>query len=55
MIAQRLQRFVDIVGADRVIAGSDSGFGIFAGFGAVDENIVYAKLAAMAQGAQRVT
>ena len=55
LIAQRLQRFVDIVGADRVIAGSDCGFGTFAGFGAVDEDIVYAKLAAMAQGAQRVT
>ena len=54
LIAQRLQRFVDIVGAERVIAGSDCGFGTFAGFGAVDEDIVYAKLAAMAEGAQRV-
>jgi 5-methyltetrahydropteroyltriglutamate--homocysteine methyltransferase len=54
LIAQRLQRFVDIVGAERVIAGSDCGFGTFAGFGAVDEDIVYAKLAAMAEGAERV-
>ena len=54
LIAQRLQRFVDIVGTDRVIAGSDCGFGTFAGFGAVDEDIVYAKLAAMAEGAARV-
>jgi 5-methyltetrahydropteroyltriglutamate--homocysteine methyltransferase len=53
-IAQRLQRFVDIVGAERVIAGSDCGFGTFAGFGAVDEDIVYAKLASMAEGAARV-
>jgi 5-methyltetrahydropteroyltriglutamate--homocysteine methyltransferase len=51
LVAQRLQRFVDIVGSDRVIAGSDCGFGTFAGFGAVDEDIVYAKLVAMAQGA----
>lgn len=51
LIAQRLQRFVDIVGAERVMAGSDCGFGTFAGFGAVDEGIVYAKLAAMAEGA----
>jgi 5-methyltetrahydropteroyltriglutamate--homocysteine methyltransferase len=51
LVAQRLQRFVDIVGPDRVIAGSDCGFGTFAGFGAVDEDIVYAKLAAMAEGA----
>jgi 5-methyltetrahydropteroyltriglutamate--homocysteine methyltransferase len=53
LIAQRLQRFVDIVGAERVIAGSDCGFGTFAGFGAVDEDIVYAKLASMAKGAAR--
>ena len=53
LITQRLQRFADIVGADRVIAGSDCGFGTFAGFGAVDEDIVYAKLAAMAEGAAR--
>ena len=51
LVAQRLQRFVDIVGAERVIAGSDCGFGTFAGFGAVDPDIVYAKLAAMAEGA----
>ena len=50
LIAQRVQRFVDIVGAGRVIAGSDCGFGTFAGFGAVDEEIVYAKLAALREG-----
>jgi 5-methyltetrahydropteroyltriglutamate--homocysteine methyltransferase len=50
LIAQRLQRFVDIVGRERVIAGSDCGFGTFAGFGAVDSDIVYAKLSAMAEG-----
>ena len=54
LVAQRLQRFVDIVGADRVIAGSDCGFGTFAGFGAVDPDIAYAKLAAMAEGAALV-
>ena len=51
LVAQRLRRFVDIVGRERVIAGSDCGFGTFAGFGAVDEDIVYAKLAAMVEGA----
>lgn len=55
LIAQRLQRFVDIVGAERVIAGSDCGFGTFAGFGAVDADIVYAKLAAMREGAAMVS
>ncbi|QFT33033.1 cobalamin-independent methionine synthase II family protein [Roseibium porphyridii] len=50
-VAQRLDRFVDIVGSDRVIAGSDCGFGTFAGFGAVDPEIAYAKLGALAEGA----
>lgn len=51
LVAERLGRFVAIVGADRVMAGSDCGFGTFAGFGAVDPSIAYAKLASMAEGA----
>ena len=51
LVAQRIERFVGIVGADRVIAGSDCGFGTFAGFGAVDPEIAYAKLATLAEGA----
>jgi 5-methyltetrahydropteroyltriglutamate--homocysteine methyltransferase len=51
LVAQRLERFVNIVGADRVIAGSDCGFGTFAGFGSVDPDIAYAKLSALAEGA----
>lgn len=51
LVAQRLRHFTDIVGSDRVIAGSDCGFGTFAGFGAVDPDIAYAKLKAMAEGA----
>ncbi len=51
LVAQRIQRFVDIVGADRVIAGSDCGFGTFAGFGAVAPDIAYAKLKSLAEGA----
>jgi 5-methyltetrahydropteroyltriglutamate--homocysteine methyltransferase len=54
LIAQRLERFVEIVGKDRVYAGSDCGFGTFAGFGAVDPDIAYAKLAALAEGAALV-
>ena len=50
-VAQRLHRFVDAVDAERVQASSDCGFGSSAGFGAVDADIVYAKLAAMAGGA----
>jgi 5-methyltetrahydropteroyltriglutamate--homocysteine methyltransferase len=54
LVAQRLERFTAIVGKDRVIAGSDCGFGTFAGFGAVDPEIAWAKLATLAQGARQV-
>jgi 5-methyltetrahydropteroyltriglutamate--homocysteine methyltransferase len=54
LIRQRLERFTGIVGTDRVMAGSDCGFGTFAGFGAVDPEIAWAKLAALAEGAALV-
>jgi len=52
LVAQRIERFANIVGRERVIAGTDCGFSTFAGFGAVDEDIVYAKLKAMSEGAE---
>ncbi|MBC7738790.1 MAG: epoxyalkane--coenzyme M transferase, partial [Candidatus Saccharibacteria bacterium] len=42
-----------ICGRDRVIAESDCGFGTFAGYGAVDPEIAWAKLAALKEGARR--
>ncbi len=51
LVAQRINCFADIVGRERVIAGTDCGFSTFAGFGAVDEDIVYAKLGSMVEGA----
>jgi len=51
LVAQRIGRFTEIVGAERVIAGSDCGFGTFAGFGAIDQDIAYAKLKAISDGA----
>lgn len=51
VVRQRIERFTEIVGADRVIAGSDCGFGTFAGFGSVDPEIAYAKLTALSEGA----
>ena len=54
LIRQRIERFVGIVGRDRVMAGSDCGFGTFAGFGTVDPDIVYEKLCSLAEGARRV-
>mgnify|MGYP006074653297 FL=1 len=55
LVAERIQKFVDIVGSERVIAGSDCGFGTFAGFGAVDPDIAFAKLKALSEGAALVT
>jgi 5-methyltetrahydropteroyltriglutamate--homocysteine methyltransferase len=54
LIAQRIERFTGIVGRDRVIGGSDCGFGTFAGFGVVDPDIAYAKLTSLSQGAALV-
>ena len=51
LVAERIERFANIVGRDRVIAGTDCGFSTFAGFGNVDSEIVYAKLHALAEGA----
>ncbi len=45
LVAERLERFAGIVGRERVMAGSDCGFGTFAGFGAVHPSITFEKLA----------
>ena len=52
LVAERINKFVNIVGKDRVIAGSDCGFGTFAGFGAVDPEIAFAKLESLSEGAK---
>lgn len=54
VVARRIEGFVDLFGAERVIAGTDCGFSTFAGFGAVDPEIVYAKLRTLAEGAAMV-
>jgi 5-methyltetrahydropteroyltriglutamate--homocysteine methyltransferase len=51
VVAERIERFTGMVGPQRVIAGTDCGFSTFAGFGAVDAEIVWAKLSALAEGA----
>lgn len=51
VVANRIEKFVHIVGKERVIAGTDCGFSTFAGFGAVDEQIVWAKLSSLVEGA----
>jgi 5-methyltetrahydropteroyltriglutamate--homocysteine methyltransferase len=52
LVAERLVKFADLVGRERVLAGSDCGFSTFAGFGPVDPDITYMKLESMAQGAR---
>jgi 5-methyltetrahydropteroyltriglutamate--homocysteine methyltransferase len=51
VVALRIEQFTALVGPERVIAGTDCGFSTFAGFGAVDPDIVYAKLETLAAGA----
>src|SRR5690349_21291025 len=45
LIAQRIHQFADIVGRERVMAGTDCGFGTFAGIGKMDPRISWLKLA----------
>ena len=51
LVAQRIEQFARIVGRERVLAGTDCGFGTFAGFGAVHPPIAWAKLRSLAEGA----
>jgi 5-methyltetrahydropteroyltriglutamate--homocysteine methyltransferase len=55
LVAERLCRFADIVGRERVIAGTDCGFGTFAGYGKIDPDIAFKKLRTMAEGAAIAT
>ena len=52
LIAQRVERYTAIVGTDRVIAGTDCGFGTFAGYGKIDPDVTWKKLAALSEGAR---
>jgi 5-methyltetrahydropteroyltriglutamate--homocysteine methyltransferase len=52
LVAERLERFAHIVGRERVMAGTDCGFGTFAGFGPVEPDIAYLKLKSLVEGAR---
>ncbi len=52
LVAERIGRYATLVGRENVIAGTDCGFGTWVGQSAVDPDIVWAKLAAMAEGAR---
>jgi 5-methyltetrahydropteroyltriglutamate--homocysteine methyltransferase len=51
LVAQRIERFASFVGRERVIAGTDCGFGTFAAYSKVDPAIAFKKLRALAAGA----
>ncbi|MGH8220846.1 MAG: cobalamin-independent methionine synthase II family protein [Steroidobacteraceae bacterium] len=52
LVAQRIAAFADIVGRERVLAGSDCGFGTFAGYGKVDPDVAFKKLRSLIEGAR---
>jgi 5-methyltetrahydropteroyltriglutamate--homocysteine methyltransferase len=52
LVSQRICQFAEIVGRERVIAGTDCGFGTFAGIGKMDAGISYKKLKALVDGAE---
>ena len=52
LVSERICRYANIVGKNRVIAGTDCGFSTFAGFGNVDAAITYLKLSSLAEGAR---
>jgi 5-methyltetrahydropteroyltriglutamate--homocysteine methyltransferase len=52
LIAQRIGRYAKLVGRENVMAGSDCGYGTWVGQAAVDPDVVWAKMAAMAEGAR---
>jgi 5-methyltetrahydropteroyltriglutamate--homocysteine methyltransferase len=52
LVAQRIERFANIVGKENVIAGTDCGFGTFVGSSGVDADVAWLKLQALAEGAK---
>jgi len=55
LVAQRIERYARLVGRDNVIAGTDCGYGTWVGQAAVDPDVVWAKLGALAEGARIAT
>lgn len=55
LVAQRIGRFVELVGAQRVVAGTDCGLGTFVGLSLVPPEIAWAKLESLVEGARIAT
>jgi len=52
LVAERIVNFARVVGRENVMAGSDCGFSTWAGMSLIDPGVVWAKLAAMVEGAR---
>jgi 5-methyltetrahydropteroyltriglutamate--homocysteine methyltransferase len=55
LVAQRIERYANRVGRERVMAGVDCGFSIHVGMQGIDPDVVWGKLASLAQGAEIAT
>jgi len=55
LVAQQLCQYADLVGRERVIAGTDCGFGTFAGTARVDPGVAFKKLRSLVEGAERAS
>jgi 5-methyltetrahydropteroyltriglutamate--homocysteine methyltransferase len=55
LVAQRIQRYADLVGRDRVMAGVDCGFSVHVGMQGIDPDVAWAKLRSLAEGAAIAT
>jgi 5-methyltetrahydropteroyltriglutamate--homocysteine methyltransferase len=55
LVAERIVRFANVVGRERVIASTDCGFATSAGFGKLDPDISFLKLATLVEGAARAS
>ena len=51
LIAQRIERFIGVVGSERMVASTDCGFGTFAGYGKIDPEVTWKKLRNLRAGA----
>jgi 5-methyltetrahydropteroyltriglutamate--homocysteine methyltransferase len=55
LVAERICRYADVVGRERVIAGTDCGFSTFRNYPTVHPDIAWAKLESLVEGAYRAS
>lgn len=55
LVCQRILQIAGLVGSERVVASTDCGFATFAGYGAVDADVAWAKLESLVAGARLAT